>query len=138
MDSSSASRTGSGGRGALELRDQLEQTATLAGVRPGDARETSLPLLREPQVCDAAVGLGAFPLDQPDVLGAADELRDRALRELEPLDELCHGRALTPVGRALDHQQEQVPLRRQAVLAGDLLARTKERPERAAERGDLD
>ena len=76
--------------------------------------------------------------DQADLLGPADELGDGALRELQPLGELGHGRLLAAVGRALDHQQQQVALRRQAGGAGVALRGAHEAAQRGAELGDRD
>ena len=101
-------------------------------------RETSLPLGCQPEVCDPEVALGALPLHEPGPLRPPDELRDGALGELEPLRELGHGRLLAPVGRALDHQEQDVPAGCEAGGTGELLARAQEGADLRAERGDAD
>ena len=67
-------------------------------------------------------------LDEPRLLGAADELGDGALRELEPLRELGHGRHFAAGRRALDHHQQRVPLRREPRLPGNFLTSSQEMP----------
>ena len=82
--------------------------------------------------------LRLLPLDEPRLLGAADELRHGALRELQPLGELGHRRLLPAVGRALDHQEQEIALRRQPGLARDPLATAEKRRSAGAELGDGD
>src|SRR5205823_11494616 len=47
--------------------------------------------------------------------------------------EVRHGRALAAVGSALDEQEQHVLLRGQPLLSSELLAATRECPERGAE-----
>src|SRR6478735_7916410 len=102
---------GSGYRLALEMGERLRERSPLRLVRRERARQALLALGAEAEVGDAAVRAGALPLDQAGLLGSPYELGDRALRKLQPLRELGHGRALAVVGSALDHQQQHVALR---------------------------
>ena len=86
----------------------------------------------------ARVGLRLLALDQPRLLGAADELGDGALGELQALGELGHRGLLAPVRRTHDHQKQEVTLRGQAGVAGDALRPAEEAPQGRAKLGDGD
>src|SRR3954470_24524371 len=71
------------------------------------AREPYLSFGCQPdESCPPVLG-GGDAWDEPGLFRARDELRDRALRELEPIREAANGCLLASVRRALDHQQEQ-------------------------------
>src|ERR671925_61851 len=117
---------------ALEVPEGIPQGAALAVVARERLRQPPLALGGEAEVRDPAVGGRALALHEPALLGAAHQLRDRALRELEPLGQLRHRRLLAVVGGALDHQQQQVPLRRQPGPARVPLAGAQKLPQRGA------
>src|SRR3954452_1943944 len=120
----------------IEVRDRGPELLPLLLVGRECVQEAPLALLGQPEVSDAAVGRGLLALDQTGLLGAADELRDRALRQLEALGELGHRRLLATSGCSLDHEEQQVALRRQAGLACVALALAQEGPQSGAEFSD--
>ena len=102
---------------AAEALERVQEGLPLGFVARERRRQPPLALGREPEVCDPPVDRRALPLDEPDLLRAADELGDGALSELQAVGQLRHRRLLRVVGRALDHQQQQVTLRRQPCRA---------------------
>ena len=82
---------------------------------------------------DPAVEARALALHEASLLGSADQLRDGALRQLKPLGELRHRRLLAVIGSALDHEQEQVALRRQPSAARVSLRAAQEPAQGGAE-----
>ena len=100
--------------------------------------EAPVALGREAEKRHPAVASRLLACDEPALLGAAHELRDGALRELHAARELGHGGLPTPVGRALDHQQQQVALRSQTGLPRDALALAQEGAQGRAEIRDRD
>ena len=68
-----------------------------------------------------AVGL-QLALNEPALLAAQDELRNRALAELEPLFQLGEAGTLGACLAGLDHQQQLVGPGSHAVGARDLVA----------------
>lgn len=87
---------------------------------------------------DAPVVCRLLAPQEAGLLGASDQLRHRALRELKALGEVGYRRLLAPVRRPFDHQQEEAPLQRQSRLPGDLLAAPKEVAQRGSELRDGD
>src|SRR5438874_1567142 len=86
----------------VEVLDGHPQLVALLLVRGERVRQPPLALVGHPEVRYAGVRCRLGSFDQPCLLRAADELGHRALRELEAVGELRHGRLLSPVGRALD------------------------------------
>src|SRR5579859_7419558 len=75
-----------------QVGDRLAQLLPL-DVEPRERHvQAALALLRQAEIRDAPVLARLPALDEPALLGAADELRDGALRELQPARELRHGR----------------------------------------------
>src|SRR5207247_9547270 len=70
--------------------------------------------------------------------GEPDERRHSRLRALHPLRQLCHGRLLAHIGCSFDHEQQQMPLRRQSGRPCGSLAVAEELPQGGAELGDAD
>src|SRR5712691_2597965 len=100
--------------------------------------ETLFAVGGEAKQCNPAVRRRCLALDETCLLGARDELRHGRLRKLQPLRELCHRGLLRPVRRALDHEQQQVSLRRQSRGPRDSLASVQEPPQRGTEFSDVD
>ena len=124
--------------GLVEVRERVAELRAL-GLELGERQhQPPLPFRGEPEVCDAGVPLRLRALDQPGLLGPADELGDRALGELEALGELGDRGLLVPARGTLDHEQEQMPLRRQARHARHALAPAQELAQRRAELGHRD
>ena len=101
-------------RGARTRSRRLERSVASpvnACIRRRSPSSVSRRCATRASVCDCSRSM------QARLLGAAHELRHRALRELQALGELGDGRLLAAVGGALHHQQQQVALRRQAGLA---------------------
>src|SRR5438270_889445 len=98
----------------------------LALCRKTGERELEAPVAlgREAEKRHPAVASRLLACDEPALLGAAHELRDGGLP--------------TPVGRALDHQQQQVALRSQTGLPRDALALAQEGAQGRAEIRDRD
>ena len=117
---------------ALALARRVQQRECVAELRPlgvelGEGEhQPALALGRQTQVSNTGVGLRLLALDEPGFLGAAHELGDGALRELQAIGELGHGRLLAAAGGALDHQQQQITLRGQAGLPRDAFAAAQE------------
>ena len=119
------------------LEGAAELVALLREV-PDGLPEPALAFHAEAEMRDAPVARRGLPLEQPGFLGAADELRDGALRQSQALRQRGYGRLLAPVGRSLDHQEQQVALRLQARTARRLFRLAQERPQRRAEFRDGD
>ncbi len=124
--------------GLVEVRERVAELRAL-GLELGERQhQPPLSFRGEPEVCDTGVPLRLRALDQPRLLGPADELGDRALGELEAFGELSDRGLLVPARGALDHEQEQVPLRRQARQARHALAPAQELAQRRPKLGHRD
>ena len=108
----------------------------LVGQATKCLREPPFALRRQLDIRHARVFFRDPAPNEAGLLGAVDQLGDGALREMEPLRELTHRRALVAALRALDEEQEEVALRGEARRLGYTLGLTQEAPERDPERRD--
>src|SRR4051794_16270292 len=120
------------------MQECISKLAALGCQHRERLHQSAVAFRREPQKCDARVLLRLLALDQADLLGAADELRDRALRQLESVRERRHRRLLRAALGALDHEKEQIALRREPRLACNTFAAAKKTAKRGAELRDRD
>src|SRR4051794_20995764 len=116
--------------GAVEVLEQL------LAIGPHDHERGHEPFLArrlQPDEHRARVRIAGRAGDEARRLGPVDELGHRALSELEVLAELADRARLAAVGRALDGQEQEVALRREARPAHAGVAVRQESPQQAPE-----
>jgi hypothetical protein len=122
-------------RDRVEGRKQLGAELITFGEH---AEETTLSVGRRPDEDDPPILIRSLPLDQTGFLRASAKLRYGVARLLKPLRKGGDAQLLTPVGCALDREQELKALRCQLPVAASVLAVAEKGPQTGPELRDLD
>jgi hypothetical protein len=125
-------------RASGNLLDCLKQFVALLLERSDDPRQPALTFARQADPSSPAVPVAGLADDQTSLLSAADGAGDRVRLDAQLFGDLVDRRPFLAARRALDHQEQQIPLRRKTRGPRRFLGGVLERSKRRAEAGDRD
>src|SRR5919204_5696082 len=119
-----------GAKALIELAEGGAERFPIVAKGGDDAQQPAFALGREPQQPHPPVVARRLTNDESRLLCPVDQLGDCGLLQVEQLAKLGHSQ----LSCRSDHQQQVVPLRRQAGLSGNRLRPMQETAERGAKR----
>ena len=130
-------RVSRGAEAEVEPVEGLGERRSVGTERSEDAHQPRLALGARSQVVHAPVAAGRLAQDEAGLDSTLDELGDSLLAQVEQLAERGHGGWLLRLVGCLQHQQEVVTLRGEALLGGYGFGRVEEAAKFTAERRSL-
>jgi hypothetical protein len=118
--------------------DRREQFLPLLRERADDAREAALAFACQTNPRTPAILIAGLADEETGVLGTADGAGDCVRFDAQPFGDVVDGGPFIAGGSALDHQKQQIALRRQTGGPRGLFGGVFERSEGGAEAGDRD